>query len=329
MEAHWYRSSLDSVAILLLPFSWIFSRLVAFRRYLYRIGFKKTTFLSVPVIVVGNITVGGTGKTPFVLWLAEFLKENNFKPGIVSRGVGGQQKLAPRFVEKNSDPALVGDEAILLAKSGCPVVIGIDRVAAARELVAKKNCDVIISDDGLQHYRLGRAVEIAMIDGDRGLGNQQLLPAGPLREKPARLKEVDFVIEQVSEKRDSNYWPVWLEKNDLVAVSNSLQKKSLSDFKNQSVHAVAAIGNPDRFFNFLREQGLNVIPHVFPDHYLYQAADLNFSDSFPIIMTEKDAVKCEQFSDERFWYLPVKMKVQDEFATLLLETFLKKRSQYA
>jgi tetraacyldisaccharide 4'-kinase len=322
LERHWYRSSYSWLAYVLLPLSGIFYLLTTLRRFLYRIKVKKSHRFFVPVIVVGNITVGGTGKTPFVIWLANFLIIQGLRPGIVSRGVGGQQQRLPRWVDKSSDPAFLGDEAILLAKqSNCPVVVGIDRVAAVKELLAKTACNVVISDDGLQHYRLKRDIEIAIIDGRRGLGNRTLLPAGPLRELPSRLEEVDFVVKHVASSEQQitkNEYKMLLRGNVLVSVKDEQQKIPFNQFLHKKVHAVAAIGHPQRFFDTLRREGFDIIEHVFLDHYLYQSQDFDFGDALPIIMTEKDAVKCRLFSDERFWYLPVTMAMDTLFCERLL-----------
>jgi len=335
-ERHWYRSTHTAVTFLLLPLSWLFQGIIGLRRTIYRLKLKKTTHFRVPVIVVGNITVGGTGKTPFVIWLAHYLKTLGFQPGIVSRGVGGAQQRLPRVVKNTADPRAVGDEAILLAnRSQCPVVIGIDRVRAVQKLLAISPCNVVISDDGLQHYQLGRKIEIAIVDGDRGLGNECFLPAGPLRESPKRLNEVNFVVQQVARPTSNQdigrdklgeikNFKMYLTGNELVAVQDETQTISLQTLlpTSSEVHAVAAIGNPLRFFNHLRECGFNVIEHIFPDHYLYQKTDFQFSDNLPIIMTEKDAVKCKKFADTRFWYLPVKAEValslEKELAKLLV-----------
>lgn len=312
----WYRRSYTFLAILLLPLSWVFRSLVAVRRFLYRIGVKKTVFFSVPVIVVGNITIGGTGKTPLVIWLANFLKKEGWKPGIVSRGAGGKKQFKPTWVDSESEPERVGDEAILMAKrSGCPVVVGIDRVAAVKALLANTDCNIVICDDGLQHYRLGRFIEIAVLDSERRLGNHCFLPAGPLREAKSRLKTVDFVIENGATKQGVLTMQLL---GDQLASVDAEKSLSIDHLKNQTVHAIAGIGNPGRFFTFLRDKGLQVIEHVFPDHYLYREADFAFKDSYPIIMTEKDAVKCKKWADKRFWCLPVDAKIDKVFQVAML-----------
>jgi tetraacyldisaccharide 4'-kinase len=323
-ERHWYRSSHDLLTLLLLPLSGIFRCLVSFRRFLYRKKILKSERFPVPVIVVGNITVGGTGKTPFVIWLVQLLKQKGFKPGIVSRGVGGKQQREPRWVNSESNVREVGDEAMLLAKrSQCPVVIGIDRVAAVKELLAKTDCNIVLSDDGLQHYRLARDIEIAIVDAARGLGNQSFLPAGPLRESAQRLQEVDFVLSQESKNIEGkkSQFPLGfhLAGENLFSVHDERNTMPLKNLSQQTFHAVAAIGNPQRFFSTLRSHGLKIIEHVFPDHYQYQKEDLNFADDFPIVMTEKDAVKCRDFLNPKCWYLLVNAVVDREFQTQLLK----------
>ena len=313
----WYHRSKTFLSILLLPFSWIFRAIIAVRYYLYRSGFKKTVHFSVPVIVVGNITVGGTGKTPLVIWLANFLRKEGYHPGIVSRGYGGKQHRLPCWVDSNTDPQAVGDEAVLLAKrSQSPVVVCVDRVLAVKELLAKSNCNVVLADDGLQHYRLGRYIEVVVVDSERRFGNGCLLPAGPLREGKWRLRDVDFVVEHG--KATQGMLSMHLLGNQLAAVNNEEGQMLIDSLKDKTVHAVAGIGHPERFFSVLRNKGLRIIEHVFPDHYLYCAADFNFMDSLPVIMTEKDAVKCKKFADERFWYLPVDVEIDKVFQVALL-----------
>jgi tetraacyldisaccharide 4'-kinase len=317
INRHWYRSSVTWLTLLLLPLSWIFRLVVKVRRALYRAGIKKVSRFDVPVIVVGNITVGGTGKTPFVLWLAEFLTQQGFRPGIVSRGYGGKKHSAAIYITHETSAHEVGDEAIMLARrAGCPVVICVDRVAAVKELLDTMHCDIVISDDGLQHYRLGRDIEIALVDGKRRFGNQYLLPAGPLREPVKRLSEVDFVVAQQNPLPGE--FEMSLHGDKLVSVKNSDSKVPIQDFSHQKVHGVAAIANPERFFAALGSYEIDVIKHSFLDHYLYKSADFNFKDKFPIVMTEKDAVKCKKFADEKFWYLPVRAIVDAAFGEALL-----------
>lgn len=327
LENHWYRSSLSWLTVLLLPFSWVFRFIVFLRYFFYKICTKKTKHFSVPVIVVGNITVGGTGKTPFVIWLAQYLRNKGFKPGIVSRGVGGKKLKTPYWVDVNTDTALVGDEALLIARRAqCPMVAGINRVAVIEELLQKSDCDIVISDDGLQRYTMGRDIEIVMVDGLRYFGNQQLLPAGPLREPFSRLNRVDIIV--VNSGNESSVLGekaglMRLHGNKFVSVQNPDHTQSLEYFKNKKVHAVAGIGNPERFFALLRQQQIHLIEHVFKDHYFYQPQDIEFHDDLPVIMTEKDAVKCIGFAKEKHWYLPVEASVSDDI-TKKLETLCVK-----
>ena len=318
---HWYRETHSFLSFVLLPLSLVFGAIVAVRRLLYRKGFKKTWLAPVPVVIVGNITVGGTGKTPLVIWLADFFKAQGYNPGIVSRGYGGDGLL--KFVDKNTSTQLAGDEAVLLARrTACPVVTGLDRVAAVKKLLASATCDIIISDDGLQHYRLGRQVEIAMVDGGRRYGNNSLLPAGPLREPVSRLQQVDFVVTQQNVK--DNEFEMQLSGDTLVQVNAQDSTQAMQAWVGREVHAVAAIGNPQRFFAKLRAQGLRVIEHVFPDHYHFRQQDLNFTDNLPVIMTEKDAVKCVGMTG-KLWYLPVAASMPPLFS----ENLLKKIGAYA
>jgi tetraacyldisaccharide 4'-kinase len=298
----WYGS--HPLSILLLPFSGLFRMLVAARRFGYEIGMLHRHKLPVPVIVVGNITVGGTGKTPLVIWLVETLRAAGHRPGVVSRGYGGDAATWPRVVTADSDPAVVGDEPILIARrTACPVVVAPRRVAAARKLIADYDCDVIVSDDGLQHYALARDVEIAVIDGERRLGNGHCLPAGPLRETAARLNSVDLTV--VNGEALSGECRMWLSGTTARLLSDPHVYRDLAEWRDTAVHGVAGIGNPGRFFAHLRGQGLNVVEHPFPDHHRFEAGDLRFADDLPVVMTEKDAVKCRGFGGPHHWYVPV------------------------
>ncbi|MCD6040041.1 MAG: lpxK [Gammaproteobacteria bacterium] len=318
LQHHWYRRSLSWLTFFLLPFSYIFRFIVILRLFLYKHTILKIIHFPVPIIVIGNLTVGGTGKTPLVICLAHFLKAQGWRPGIVSRGSGGKKQVVPLWVDAQAEPVRVGDEALLLARhSTCPVVICIDRVAAVKELLNKTNCDVVLADDGLQHYRLGRRIEIAVLDGDRKWGNGFLLPAGPLREAPHRLNRVDFIVQQGG-GHESAYFQMRLQGNEFVSIIDLHKRCALTDFNKTKIHAVAGIGNPQRFFTTLRESGLDIIEHIFPDHYLYQEKDFNFPDQLPIVMTEKDKVKCEVFADDRFWYLPVVAVVPEKLKNELL-----------
>lgn len=312
-EKNWYQPRLNFLTGALLPLSWVFGAATAVRRACYRHHILKSYRSQIPIIVVGNITVGGTGKTPCVIALAQYLTDIGYHPGIISRGVGRVRHQSPFLVTQNTQPEQAGDEAILLSRhSRCPVVLCVDRVEAARELTRKfPDCDVIISDDGLQHYRMERDIEIVVIDGSRYFGNGCLLPAGPLRESPSRLKEVDFVIVNGGDLQNASRMK--LQSESLVPVQKSSIFRDAASIKNIKVHAVAGIGNPDKFFDYLRAQGFQIVPHVFADHHMFTVDDFNFGDDLPIIMTEKDAVKCEQMADERMWYLPVKAVLEEEF----------------
>lgn len=320
--SYWYQRKLHPLLFLLLPVSWLFGLVAAIRRSLFHFNILKIQRFNVPVIVVGNITVGGTGKTPFVIWLAQWLQQHGYHPGIVSRGMGGEQPSTPVWVKNDSAAESVGDEALLLMyRTNCPLVICTDRAAAVSELLSKARCDIVISDDGLQHYRLGRDIEIAMVDGVRGFGNECLLPAGPLREPISHLQLVDVVV---TNGGDESPFSMRLQPTEIVAVSNQNKQLNLNELSAKKIHAVAGIGHPERFFQSLRQMGFDVIPHAFPDHYIYQAQDLEFNDDLPILMTEKDAVKCAGFASERFWYVSVEVVVSTELKEVIARLLREK-----
>ena len=311
MKSIWYGK--NPLRYLLLPFSFLFWVLSGFRRILYVFHLKKTQRFSAPVIVVGNITVGGTGKTPLVVWLSQHLLSLGYRPGIVARGYGGKATHWPQQVRPDSDPVMVGDEAVLLARlSGCPVCVAPDRPAAVRELLAHTDCDIVLSDDGLQHYAMGRDLEIVVIDGERGFGNGFLLPAGPLRELPSRLRRANLLI-------SNGLWregvPSMTIKEPLVLPLLNLSEhpQPLSRAAGERVHGVAGTGNPQRFFTLLEHYGLNVIPHAFRDHRVYRQKDLAFDDALPVLMTEKDAVKYARFATDRHWLVRIEMAPDPEF----------------
>ncbi len=319
----WYEQS--NLGWILLPLSGLYWLVSGCRRLLYETGILRTRYVSVPVIVVGNITAGGTGKTPTVIWLARELSERGFSPGIVSRGYGGSQSKSPMRVDDRSAPDVVGDEPVLLARrSGCPVVVDVDRYRAASMLM-EDGVDVIITDDGLQHYRLGRDYEICVIDGKRGLGNRRLLPAGPLRESTNRLGDVDqLMVNGRMRATDTLSVP---EQNavpfELVAIEatrlNGSLARPIERFAGTTVHAVAGIGNPTRFFDLLRAHGIQVIEHPYRDHAPLSRGDLEFGDEFDVFMTEKDAVKLGNGLPDRFWYLAVDLQMEGVHAMPLLE----------
>lgn len=321
LEPHWYRFT--PVSLLLLPVGWLYCLLMILRRRLYQLGIFSEVRLPVPVIVVGNITVGGTGKTPLVIWLADFLQQKGMRPGIVLRGYGGSAVDWPVAVTPEHDPDVTGDEAVMLARaSRCPVVADPDRVRGAQLLLRQHGCDVIVSDDGLQHLRLARDVEIAVIDGLRRFGNGRCLPAGPLREPVSRLNDVALRV--VNGAPRPGEVGMSLAETGLCRVNASEAYATVSSFRGETVHAVAGIGHPARFFSALRELGLKIIEHPFPDHYRYRPADLRFGDNQPVIMTQKDAVKCERFAGDNVWYLAVEARpdprVGDEIWRRLKET---------
>ncbi len=301
----------------LLPLSGLYWLLLKLRALLFRSGVLRSYKAHVPVIVVGNITAGGTGKTPTVIWLVSELRAKGFTPGIVSRGYGGSKSGASMRVDVDSDAAVVGDESVLLARRAqCPVVVDSDRVRAAAMLV-DDGVDVIIADDGLQHLHLLRDYEICVIDGERGLGNRRLLPAGPLREPPDRLGSVDQVLVN-GEYEIPNAISFELLAHDASRLNGSLDR-SLHRFKDTTVHAVAGIGNPKRFFDLLRTYGIQVIEHSFPDHAAMTRADLQFGDDFDVFMTEKDAVKLGRNLSDKYWFVPVDLNMDTAKSTVLIE----------
>jgi tetraacyldisaccharide 4'-kinase len=300
-----------------LPFAVVFWLVVAARRLLFRTGLLRTTRLPVPVVVVGNISAGGTGKTPLAIWLCQWLREHGYRPGIVTRGYGGSGEL--REVFAHTAPAEVGDEPVLLARrTGCPVWAGRDRVAAARALLATHpDCNVIVSDDGLQHYRLRRDVEIVVVDGNRGFGNGLPLPAGPLREPRSRLAHVDAIVVNGPARNDTSGYAMRLEGTRFRNLLDPGRLREAADFRGLPVQAVAGIGNPQRFFEHLRGVGLEFSARAFPDHHDFTATDLAFAGE--TVMTEKDAIKCERFARETFWVLAVDAQVDPRLGALVLE----------
>ena len=321
LDKVWYKE--PGAGRWLIPFSSIYRTIIRFRRFLYRAGWLKRHDLPVPVIVVGNITVGGTGKTPLIIWLAQLLKANGFKPGIISRGYGGEAEVWPQRVSLDSDVKRVGDEALLLARhTGCPMAVGPERIKAAQMLLRQEHCDVILSDDGLQHYALGRDIEIAVVDGERLFGNGLCLPAGPLREPLDRIDGVDFVIVNGT-KTEANQFSMHLEGHSAINLVSG-EVKPLEDFVERDCHAVAGIGHPGRFFKLLDKAGIACTVHIFPDHHAFQADDIVFNAE-PVLMTEKDAVKCAAFARDSHWYVPVAAAVGPSFADQLLNLLREKK----
>lgn len=320
----WYEGA--SYYQMLLPLSGLYWLLITLRRGLYGIGVLGRHRAIVPVIIVGNITAGGTGKTPVTIWLAGELQKRGFKAGIVSRGYGGTKSSTSMRVDTASDPVVVGDEPVLLAKrTGCTVVVDSNRARAVQMLV-DDGVNVIIADDGLQHYRLERTYEICVIDGARGLGNRFLLPAGPLRETIDRLGEVDQVL--INGRRGDNVADLTtVEQNaiefELVAREvtrlNGSLTRPIEGFSGTTVHAVAAIGNPARFFDMLRAHGIQVIEHAFQDHARLSMSDLRFGDDFEVLMTEKDAVKLDATKSDKYWTVPVNLEIDPVLSSPWLE----------
>jgi tetraacyldisaccharide 4'-kinase len=324
LQGIWYRPS--PPPWLLRALSWPFSLAAHARRAAYAHGLLRVHRIARPVIVVGNLSVGGTGKTPLVIWLVEQLRAAGLKPGVVLRGYGGDPSgaNAVQVVHSDSDPARVGDEALLIEqRTAAPVAVGRDRVGAAQHLV-RAGVDVIVADDGLQHLRLGRDYEIAVVDAARGLGNGHLLPAGPLREPISRLATVGTVV--INGEGDARGLPaiaaavltMRLVGEELRSLSGEGEVLPLQRLRGRRVHAVAGIGNPGRFFAQLAAAGLDVILHPFPDHHRYRHADLEFGDGQPVLMTEKDAVKCRGFAAADRWYLPVAASFAPEQSAALL-----------
>ena len=312
----------------LLPLSWLFRGAAFIRRAYYRANRSE---FPVPIVIIGHISVGGVGKTPLVAHLAQALRLQNLNVGIILRGYKGTYATAIKEVDADSDPREVGDEAkLLFLKTQCPVMVAKKRTLAARELLKKyPNTNVILSDDGLQHYALARQVEIAVVDAKRQFGNGFCLPAGPLRESVKRLSTCDFVVWNVSDPSitPQDKYP-WVMRNQLSADAVSLADYSngtenrrtvpIEYFQGKTVHAVAGIGNPAKFFDALRAKGLNPIPHAFADHYAFCKQDFSWQKGDPILMTEKDAVKCQKLGLSNAWIIPLEISLAGGFTGALL-----------
>ncbi|WP_269532721.1 tetraacyldisaccharide 4'-kinase [Chitinimonas sp. BJYL2] len=324
-------------AALLLPLAALFSVLAALRRFAYRRGWLTSTRVPVPVVVIGNITAGGAGKTPTAQYLARQLRAAGWQPGIISRGHGGQVD-GHAAVPADGDPARFGDEPVLLARTtGCPVFVGRDRVATARALLAAHpDTQVLLCDDGMQHYRLHRDIELALIDGARGLMNGWPLPAGPLREPPSRLQCCDAVIingaAAVPVPAHTHTFAMRLQAEALWRLDDARQQKPLAALAGQTVHALAGIANPERFFATLRAADLNVIGHAFADHHAYAAADVRGLVDAPLLVTEKDAVKLQTLlatgelsANGNIWVLPVTARYTPDLASWLLDRLTQLR----
>ena len=324
--AHWFQKQWANFTfwhIILLPLSWLFAIVVYLRKCFYEYGWLKSYRLNAPVVVVGNINVGGTGKTPLVIWLAEQMKLAGYKPGIISRGYGGSARLVTEVLP-DSNPIQVGDESVLIAmRTKCPVFVSADRVSAGQHLLKSyPECNIIISDDGLQHYRMQRDVEIVVYDSVKGFGNGALLPAGPLREFQSRLKTVDVIVSNGADSRKNLacFNPVTMElvATDFYNLADVQKKSSAQAFSQLKILAVAGIGNPQRFFDQLHAMGLQFESLAYADHYVFQTKDFEHTNADVILMTEKDAVKCRSFAQSNFWVLPVSAQLNDSLMSLVL-----------
>jgi tetraacyldisaccharide 4'-kinase len=307
----------------LWPVSLVYLALARLRRTAYRRGWRPTVEAAVPVIVVGNVSVGGTGKTPFVIWLADQLRQRGRRVGVVTRGYRGKGTEWPKAVTAASDPREVGDEPVLLARrTGCPVVAGPDRVACVEALLETARVDVVLSDDGLQHYRLARAFEIAVVDGVRGMGNGLCLPAGPLREPPSRLQEVDAIVVNGGTWGHAGVFRANAVVTRIYHLKDGTQR-TLESFRSQTVHAVAGIGNPQRFFDLLADAELDVVPHSHEDHAEIGLDQLRFDEPGAVLITEKDAVKCEHLKPDGVWCVVVDLQFDADRTARLMGLILR------
>ena len=320
LDKYWYDS--NSVSLLLRPVSWLYCFIVLFRKILYSLNIKKSFSADKPVVVVGNIAVGGSGKTPLLIALCDYLQSKGFKPGIVSRGYGGTE-MGVKQVADNTPASLVGDEPLMIyQKTLLPVVVGADRVAAVEFLLNNNQCDVVLSDDGLQHYRMKRALELCVVDSLRLHGNGYCLPSGPLREPQSRLQNVDIVVYSgVSDAANSQQNSYSLDFVNLRSLDGN-EQKPVSSLMGKTVHAIAGIGYPSRFFQQLRDSGLTIVEHAFSDHYKYEQNDFSAWDKSCIIMTEKDAVKCRDLTLTDAWFVDVKANFSASLKIQLTEKLL-------
>jgi len=305
----WYNKSFW--LYLLYPFSILFSYLTSRRRRKFLKNKTESFSAKIPIIVVGNLTIGGTGKTPLVKYIASELIKRGYKPGIVSRGYGGKFKETLK-VDSNTSVKQTGDEAQILSKLNIPFYIDKNRVRAVEKIIENHDCDVIISDDGLQHYKMKRDIEIAVIDGKRRFGNKLTFPAGPLRESIKRLSTVDFVVNN-SGPTEENEFLMSISPSEFVHLKSG-KSYGVEDWPmHNQVHAVAGLGNPGRFFDLLDKLGFDIVRHPYPDHHNFDSSDLFYLDHLPIIMTEKDASKCKDFDNNKIWYLKIDADVNNKF----------------
>ena len=313
IENSWYKKRLW--LWILWPLSRLIEFLVKRRRNKYLQNLQLSWKPDIPLIVVGNIVVGGSGKTPFVIWLSKLLEDQGYKPGIVSRGYGSKSNQYPLIIDNDSRVADSGDEPLIIHRNtNRPVCVSPNRTEAVKKLLQETDSDIIISDDGLQHYKLNRDIEIIVFDGLRGIGNNLCLPAGPLREPLERTKDADFIVSSTKRLEIDEI------HEDCLMTYKPLEWVRLSDNKrfpandwplSRSVHAVAGIGNPSKFYSTLSSLGLNIMEHSFPDHYQFKEEDLDFEDNHPILMTEKDAVRCMDMNNKNLWYLSIEAEIKD------------------
>ena len=329
LERLWYGTRLRAWP--LLPLAALYAAAIALRRALYSIGLLRGRRAAVPVIVVGNLTVGGTGKTPVAAWLARELGLRGHRVGVVLRGYGGDWSGPPRVVEAGDDPAVVGDEALLHARrTPHVVVIGADRAAAAA-IASGRGADVIVCDDGLQHLALARDLEIVVVDADRGFGNGWMLPAGPLREPASRIERVDAMVAThrggpgAHAPRPRGPWTVEARLVPGAAVNiASGERRDLVSFRGGRVHALAAIGNPAQFFEALAARGLEFDAHALPDHSALDPQALPWPAGATVLMTEKDAVKCAGYAQSGWWYVDLEVELEREAARDLVSMVLER-----
>jgi tetraacyldisaccharide 4'-kinase len=300
----WYKG--HPALALLRPLESLYRRVVNRKRAQFLAGQSERYKAPVPVIVVGNITIGGTGKTPLILWMIDHCRARGLRVGVVSRGYGAKPPSLPWRVHTQQPAKQAGDEPLLIVnRTGVPLMIDPDRSQAVRELLAQEPLDLILSDDGLQHYRLDRDLELVLIDAVRGLGNRRCLPAGPLREPVERLQSVDALLYNGAATDQADGYGFQLKPSALVNLLTG-ERQPVDHFPpGQALHAVAGIGNPQRFFNTLEGLHWRPVPHAFADHAVFTAQALSFSPSLPVVMTEKDAVKCAPFAAPDWWYLAV------------------------
>ena len=323
LEHAWYGGG--RLSLLLIPVAWLYRVLLAFAKLRGRL---RARTMPIPVVVVGNVTVGGTGKTPMVVWLVQQLQAAGFNPAVITRGYLGSvsersDSSGPLLVSAEASAAKFGDEAVLLARQlpRCPVVAGADRAANVAFVLRQTSADVVVSDDGLQHFALLPTCAIAVVDGQRGLGNGRLLPAGPLREPATRLDAVDTVLVNGGHWT----WPGAVRfELQCIQVTQLVdgERRSLEDFKGARVHALAAIGNPQRFFSMLRTAGCDVDAHAWPDHAAIPAQAMQFNDGAPVLITAKDAVKCPQPLPRGVWMVDVEVRIDAQARSEVMRTIL-------